>query len=34
MCERAHTDPRYAKYPRLPVTRCPGHEPVDGAPRP
>ena len=26
MCERAHTDPRYAKYPPLPVLRCPGHE--------
>jgi hypothetical protein len=30
MCERAHSDARYAKYPRLPVTRCPGHEPVGG----
>lgn len=26
MCGRAATDPRYAKYPPLPVVRCPGHE--------
>ena len=25
-CQRAATDPRYAKYPRLPVIHCPGHE--------
>jgi hypothetical protein len=25
MCERSKTDPRYAKYPRLPVKRCPGY---------
>ncbi len=25
-CERAKTDPRYAKYPRLPVLQCPGYE--------
>lgn len=24
-CGRAATDPRYAKYPALPVTRCEGH---------
>jgi phosphinothricin acetyltransferase len=28
MCLRHRTDPRYAKYPRLPVRVCPGHEPV------
>jgi hypothetical protein len=26
MCERAKTDPRFAKYPRIPVERCPGYE--------
>ncbi len=25
-CERSATDPRYPKYPRLPVLRCPGYE--------
>jgi hypothetical protein len=27
LCERAKSDPRYAKYPRLPVLRCPGFAP-------
>lgn len=27
MCERSKTDPRYPKYPRLPVTECAGREP-------
>ena len=27
MCLRHRTDPAYPKYPRLPVLRCPGHEP-------
>ena len=27
MCRRARDDDRYPKYPRLPVTRCPGFEP-------
>jgi L-amino acid N-acyltransferase YncA len=27
MCLRHRTDPSYPKYPRLPVTSCPGHEP-------
>lgn len=26
MCQRASTDPRFLKYPRLPVLSCPGHE--------
>jgi hypothetical protein len=26
MCERAKTDARFAKYPRIPVERCPGYE--------
>jgi hypothetical protein len=27
LCERSKTDPRYPKYPPVPVLRCPGHEP-------
>jgi len=26
LCARAREDDRYPKYPRLPVTRCPGFE--------
>ena len=26
MCRRSATDPRFARYPRLPVSICPGHE--------
>jgi len=26
LCARSQEDPRYAKYPRLPVTHCPGYE--------
>jgi hypothetical protein len=25
-CQRSATDPRYPKYPRLPILRCPGYE--------
>jgi hypothetical protein len=28
MCERSATDARFPKYPRLPVLRCVGHEPL------
>ncbi len=28
-CLRAETDPRFARYPRLPVGECPGYEPPD-----
>jgi hypothetical protein len=28
MCERHKTDPRFAKYPRIPVAACPGFEPA------
>jgi hypothetical protein len=28
LCERSRTDPAYPRYPRLPVTACPGHQPV------
>jgi hypothetical protein len=31
LCERSRTDPRFPRYPRLPVVRCPGYEPA-GAP--
>ena len=30
LCLRAKDDPRYAKYPRLPVVRCAGHVPREG----
>ncbi len=26
LCGRSETDPRYPKYPPLPVLRCPGFE--------
>lgn len=26
LCARSVDDPRFAKYPRLPVVRCAGHE--------
>jgi hypothetical protein len=34
LCERALTDPRFAKYPPLPVTACPGYQrhPAPGSP--
>ena len=25
-CTRAETDPRFVRYPRLPVLQCPGYE--------
>jgi hypothetical protein len=31
LCERSRTDPAYPRYPRLPVTRCAGHEQREGA---
>jgi len=31
LCARSAVDPRFAKYPRLPVLRCVGFEPM-GAP--
>ena len=27
LCRRSRTDPRYPKYPPLPVMACPGFEP-------
>lgn len=29
LCLRSRTDSRYPRYPRVPVARCPGHEPRD-----
>jgi hypothetical protein len=29
LCERARTDPRFPRYPRLPVLRCRGFDPVE-----
>ena len=35
LCERSRTDASYARYPRLPMLRCPGFEPgTPGAPEP
>jgi len=31
LCGRAAADPRFARYPRLPVLRCPGYERAGGA---
>ena len=27
LCRRSRDDDRYERYPRLPVLRCPGHDP-------
>ncbi len=29
LCRKGLTDPEFAKYPKLPVTRCGGYEAVD-----
>lgn len=29
LCERSFTDPRFPRYPPLPVKRCEGYEPVE-----
>ena len=35
LCERSRDDPRYPRYPPLPVVRCEGYEPVaESAARP
>lgn len=28
LCQRSTTDPRFPKYPRLPVVQCSGYEPL------
>ena len=30
LCRRSKSDPSYARYPRLPVERCPGCETMGG----
>jgi hypothetical protein len=32
LCRRARTDPAFPRYPRLPVSSCPGFEPESAAP--
>ncbi|MGN6258656.1 MAG: hypothetical protein ACTHN3_13055 [Solirubrobacterales bacterium] len=32
LCERSRTDPAFPRYPRLPVSSCPGFEPAPAAP--
>ena len=32
LCERSRTDPRFPKYPRLPVRACAGFEPREEVP--
>jgi hypothetical protein len=27
LCRRSRTDPRFPRYPRVPVNACPGYEP-------
>jgi hypothetical protein len=34
LCERSRTDASYARYPRLPMRACPGHEPPGGGDEP
>jgi hypothetical protein len=31
MCQRAETDPKFTRYPRLPVLKCEGFEAVKAA---
>jgi hypothetical protein len=31
LCERSKFDERFAKYPRVPVERCPGYSRKEGA---
>jgi len=30
LCERSRTEPRYPRYPALPMLQCTGFEPADG----
>jgi hypothetical protein len=34
LCERSRDDPRYPRYPPIPVRRCPGFDPGPGLPAP
>ncbi len=31
LCERSRTDPRFPRYPPIPVLSCPGFEPAEQA---
>jgi hypothetical protein len=31
LCRLSERDPRFAKYPRLPVLVCPGYQPAQGS---
>jgi hypothetical protein len=33
LCERSKSEPRFAKYPRLPMHACPGFEQPEATPR-
>ncbi|OGF22139.1 MAG: hypothetical protein A2V63_08285 [Candidatus Eisenbacteria bacterium RBG_19FT_COMBO_70_11] len=33
-CRLAETDPRFERYPRLPVITCEGYRPASGPPEP
>jgi hypothetical protein len=33
LCERSTTDPRFPRYPNLPVLSCAGFEPIEAAVR-
>jgi hypothetical protein len=32
LCARAASDPRFERYPRLPMLECPGHQPGEPVP--
>lgn len=34
LCARAAADPRFRRYPSLPLLRCPGHQPGTAPPDP
>jgi len=34
LCEKSRTDPRFPRYPPLPVRQCAGYEPETGSPNP
>jgi hypothetical protein len=34
LCERSRTDPRFPRYPRLPVVRCDGYQQEEARPAP
>ena len=34
LCERSREDPRFPRYPQIPVLSCPGFQPEQGPPPP